>query len=390
MQDRQPGAPGQYKATLTPAEFQKMQAGEQFSITMVRDDQPIVEGTPYSKAAVLPDDLAEVICPDVLNPTPADALAALMPRNGKSPMTGEINMAGHRVENVGEPEADGDAVNRGYANRTYQPKLGYIPVQQGFDDGTGSNKMRFAWRSVNGRNALGCTIDGTDVGNFVTDHPQYGGITPIEGGGTNANTAPEALRNLGTIGAKATWLDGYYSIDNILRNHMTDLSLFTGFSWTPLVDFPTQELGRWNICIYKTSNDFVEITATYSDIDNKYVRMWVAKFASESDMGLQWSQISARKLLWENASPWSGFAAQAISVPGLSFYPNYAVEMRTICDVDMCLTIVSTAGHGAMLIGNIGNLACSRDVSWEEDQLNFADCYGASNSYLVPVRIYGW
>jgi hypothetical protein len=74
MQDRQPGKPGQYKAMLTAAEFQKMQAGQQFTITMLRDDQPIVEGTPYSKAAVLPDDLAKIVCPNIANPTPADAL----------------------------------------------------------------------------------------------------------------------------------------------------------------------------------------------------------------------------------------------------------------------------------------------------------------------------
>lgn len=73
MQDRQPGAPGQYKAVIDAAELQKMQAGEQFVITMTRDDQPLVEGTPYNKAAVLPDDLAAIICPGVLDPTPADA-----------------------------------------------------------------------------------------------------------------------------------------------------------------------------------------------------------------------------------------------------------------------------------------------------------------------------
>lgn len=77
MTDRQPGAPGQYKAVITAEELGKMENGEQFAITMVRDDQPIVEGTPYSKAAVLPDDLASAICPDVVDPTPADALSGL-------------------------------------------------------------------------------------------------------------------------------------------------------------------------------------------------------------------------------------------------------------------------------------------------------------------------
>lgn len=123
MQDRQPGAPGQYKATVTAAELQKLQAGEQFTITMVRDDQPVVEGTPYSKAAVLPDALAAIICPDVLNPTPADALSALLPRNGKAAMTNHLPMGGHKVTGLGMPAAEGDAVPLGYANQNFAPAV---------------------------------------------------------------------------------------------------------------------------------------------------------------------------------------------------------------------------------------------------------------------------
>lgn len=77
MTDRVPGAPGQYKAVVTSQELQKLQAGEAFTITMTRDDQPITEGTPYSKAAVLPDVLAEKLCPGMEDPTPADAFSAL-------------------------------------------------------------------------------------------------------------------------------------------------------------------------------------------------------------------------------------------------------------------------------------------------------------------------
>ena len=77
MTDRVPGAPGQYNATVTEAELQKLQTAESFTITLTRDDQPITEGTPYSKAAVLPDELAVLLCPDIADPTPADALAAL-------------------------------------------------------------------------------------------------------------------------------------------------------------------------------------------------------------------------------------------------------------------------------------------------------------------------
>lgn len=77
MKDRVPGAPGQFKAVIADSELQKMQAGEEFVFTVKRDDQPIEEGTPYSKATVLPDTIAAAICPGIEDPTPADAFAAL-------------------------------------------------------------------------------------------------------------------------------------------------------------------------------------------------------------------------------------------------------------------------------------------------------------------------
>lgn len=77
MKDRIPGAPGQYSAVVPGGEYPKMQRGEPFAITLTRDDQPVVEGTPYSKATVLPDDVAERLCPGVEDPTPADAFRAL-------------------------------------------------------------------------------------------------------------------------------------------------------------------------------------------------------------------------------------------------------------------------------------------------------------------------
>ncbi len=77
MKDRVPGAPGQYKAVITADEQMKLSAEEPFIITLTRDDHPITEGTPYSKAAVLPDSLAASLCPGAEDPTPADAFAAL-------------------------------------------------------------------------------------------------------------------------------------------------------------------------------------------------------------------------------------------------------------------------------------------------------------------------
>lgn len=77
MTDRIPGAPGRCKAVVTGENLQKLQAGEEFAITLRRDDAPIKEGTPYNKANVLPDELAARLCPEVEDPAPKDALAAL-------------------------------------------------------------------------------------------------------------------------------------------------------------------------------------------------------------------------------------------------------------------------------------------------------------------------
>lgn len=92
MTDRKPGAPGQYKAVITASERAKMQNGQAFTIHLERDDQPITEGTPYSKAAVLPDELAAILCPDTVDPTPADALSALLINGGV--YIGDLNILG--------------------------------------------------------------------------------------------------------------------------------------------------------------------------------------------------------------------------------------------------------------------------------------------------------
>ena len=76
MQDRIPGSPGQYKATIPADQLQALQTGEQFVMQLERNDNPLVEGTPYSKAAVLPDALAAQLCPEVEDPAPKDAFQA--------------------------------------------------------------------------------------------------------------------------------------------------------------------------------------------------------------------------------------------------------------------------------------------------------------------------
>lgn len=113
MHDRVPAKPGQYQAVITASEFTKLQNGQSAVITMTRDDQPTQEGTPYNKASVLPDEVAALICPDVADPTPADAFAALLPLLGGT-MKGVLGMGGNRITDLAMPSRKGDAVNRGY------------------------------------------------------------------------------------------------------------------------------------------------------------------------------------------------------------------------------------------------------------------------------------
>lgn len=102
MTDRQPGAPGQYRMTPDASTVQKFLTGETITVTLERDDQPVVEGTPYNKASVLPDELAKVLCPDILDPTPADALGALYKAQEKN---GEIVKQNKEdIKNIKEKE----------------------------------------------------------------------------------------------------------------------------------------------------------------------------------------------------------------------------------------------------------------------------------------------
>lgn len=77
MTDRLPNSPGKYSAVVTGGELQKMQTGKPFAITLQLDDDPVREGTPYSKAAVLPDELAAKLCPETEDPAPKDAFRGL-------------------------------------------------------------------------------------------------------------------------------------------------------------------------------------------------------------------------------------------------------------------------------------------------------------------------
>lgn len=116
MHDRIPGAPGQYKAVISADQLEALQSGGEFIVTLTRDDQPMAEGTPYNKESVLPDELAQIICPDVADPAPADALRNLLPRNGNAPMLAPLNMNGYAITGLATPSTGTQAANKNYVD----------------------------------------------------------------------------------------------------------------------------------------------------------------------------------------------------------------------------------------------------------------------------------
>lgn len=119
MTDRQPTAPGQYIMTVDASVAQNLLTGQAVTVTLVRDDHPVLEGTPYNKASVLPDDLAKMICPNVVDPTPADAYKGLLgvssqiilPVEGWSDNMQQVSVAGVTENNNVVVSPEPEAVN---------------------------------------------------------------------------------------------------------------------------------------------------------------------------------------------------------------------------------------------------------------------------------------
>ena len=127
MTDRVPGAPGRCKAVVTGEELEKLQTGKEFAITLRRDDQPIKPGTPYSKAAVLPDNVAKELCPEINDPTPGQAFEELNKRTKENASRIDTFVALPEGSTTGDAElAD---IRVGYTGETY-PSAGEAVRQQ--------------------------------------------------------------------------------------------------------------------------------------------------------------------------------------------------------------------------------------------------------------------
>lgn len=230
MTDRKAGAPGQYLAEISAEDLEKLQNGEQFLIVLTRDDHPVVEGTPYSKAAVLPDGIAALLCPDITDPTPADAFAALLPRNGGSPMTGALDMAKFRVINLGDPQADGDAISKLYAAQNFRP-VTWTPTAE--DIGARPN----TWKPT--PDEIGAAEKSTSETVTVTADLWTGDAAPYTATATSALATANNHLIVGAGGAVTAEQQKAMAAAMIICTGQTDGSItLTAFGNVPTIDLP--------------------------------------------------------------------------------------------------------------------------------------------------------
>ena len=171
MTDRLPGSPGKYSAVVAGGELQKMQTGKPFAITLQLDDDPVREGTPYSKAAVLPDHLAAQLCPETEDPAPKDAFRGLW-----------------------EKKADGIRHKSGTVisieDSAHTPLKGLKLFGKTMQDGTPTPTVPVELESVGASGNIGVTVAGKNLlppssasnGNFTANG--NGGYTSTDRSGT--------------------------------------------------------------------------------------------------------------------------------------------------------------------------------------------------------------
>lgn len=133
-----------------------------------------------------------------------------VPLDGSQPMTGDLNMDGHRVVGVADPTDGSHATNKKYVDsvketantalakaNAAQPALNFVPVQQGFADGTGGSKIRLGWKQAsNGYWTIGVEVANLYIGDVVVDSSEFGSTTPVWRGGTGAMVPEKARENL--------------------------------------------------------------------------------------------------------------------------------------------------------------------------------------------------
>lgn len=97
------------------------------------------------------------------------------------------------------------------------------------------------------------------------------------------------------------------------------------------------------------------------------------------------------KLLWTNPNPTKAFAAQTVSVNGLSSYDEYEVVYKFYSTLAMLNTHKSKVGYGTLLYIHDSGNTYRRNVTASGNNLTISDVAGSrdDNAYVIPYQIYG-
>ena len=210
----------------------------------------------------------------------------------------------------------------------------------------------------------------------------------IEHGGTNADTAAKARQNINFIG------------ENPITNDTDDtptkwIELGTGIAHCASpgtsMFIPTEHGILQNIVANNT------ITQIWTDLADGTPKTW-KRSGNASGWFSGWICELQTIKLWENASPSSSFAAQAISMDELMDCEFVIVEFaqKTVLIAYGEYEIVNSIGSASYALPSMA----TRTVSFSSAGVNFKECYkkGAFNSStagteandtLIPIAIYG-
>lgn len=96
-------------------------------------------------------------------------------------------------------------------------------------------------------------------------------------------------------------------------------------------------------------------------------------------------------LLWTNPNPTSAFAAQTVTVNGLSAYDEYEVLYKFHSTLAMLNAHKSKVGYGILLYIHDSGNTYRRNVTASGNNLTISDVAGSrdDNAYVVPYQIYG-
>lgn len=106
-------------------------------------------------------------------------------------------------------------------------------------------------------------------------------------------------------------------------------------------------------------------------------------------------EVGRMKVLWTNPTPGNNFAAQTVTVKGLSDYKYICISLKRTTGTNQEHFVFLECDHGSECIGQVSyNTFMVREFfSFKNNEtVSFQDCHRGSsidNSLLIPYQIYG-